>query len=933
VVFQADHADTGQMGSNWRDRAGDMSFLIDSLTEIGKNVPKLASRMDATRIGAGGHFIGSYSACALVGMKGTGFGSGNETADFMDPRVDAALLLSPQGSGQELDKTSWEEIVKPMLVVTGSNSPSRRTSNPAEWRTEPYRFAKPGDTYLLWIEGMDGSYAGLCSGDDVDPVPAAFIQDVTTAFWDAHLKGDAQARQRLRAWPIPDAEKERFRVECKAEASPDPDHQQPNKPTPAKEGYDFSRLDQFLEKSVPRLAGGCAFILIQGDQVIYRNAYGSFTPEKVAPIASASKWISGGVIMALVDAGKISLDDPASKYLPYFPGKKAEITIRQMFSHTHGLARGDAQDHLHDPTLILDEAVRGIAKYDLIADPGTALYYAGSGMQAAGRICEIVTGKPWVKIFQETLGDPLEMDHTDYFALGQTKNPDVAGAVRTCVDDYGNYLTMLLNRGVYKGKRILSEQAVTTMLTNQSGCLPILKHPYDVLDIVDPALAKAPYGIGCWLEDCDPKTGRATQITSAGGFGCIPFLDLERNVAGVLLPHNRNWKRDDKGRLFNDAHRVYYEAKAIINEILDAATPPDRPTAADHSVTVHGDPAADYSARNGGRSVLVMIDGKTVFERYDNGFEAETTTHLHSATKGFWGPVIAAMIEDGLIESFDEPASKTLPEWKDHPRKSRITLRNLLSLNAGLVQDVVNLQGHDRPTLAPDLYQHAIGVPALREPGTLFQYGPSCYYVLGEIMKRKLAAANETPLDYLKRRILDPIGVKTGDWVHDASGNPHIPNGANLTTREWAKYGQWLLQGGEWNGKQIVRKDLLDELVKPSRTNPGHGLALWLNQPGGQGAVGVAGQRSELGDKAGWIYRDGYRDLFAALGAGKCRMYMITSLNMVVVRQGDSEKDRFDDNTFLSLLLKGKAPDVAGLVGRSDHALARSEAARTHRIR
>ncbi len=164
--------------------------------------------------------------------------------------------------------------------------------------------------------------------------------------------------------------------------------------------------------------------------------------------------------MALVDAGKISLDDPASKYLPYFTGKKAGITIRQMFSHTHGLARGDARDYLHDPTLTMDEAVRGIAKYDLIADPGTALYYAGAGMQAAGRICEIATGKPWAQIFRETIGDPLEMDSTDYFALGPTKNPDVAGAVRTCVDDYGNYLTMLLNRGVYKGKRILSEKAV-----------------------------------------------------------------------------------------------------------------------------------------------------------------------------------------------------------------------------------------------------------------------------------------------------------------------------------------------------------------------------------------------------------------------------------------------------------------------------------------
>ena len=177
-------------------------------------------------------------------------------------------------------------------------------------------------------------------------------------------------------------------------------------------------------------------------------------------------------------------------------------------------------------------------------------------------------------------------------------------------------------------------------------------------------------------------------------------------------------------------------------------------------------------------------------------------------------------------------------------------------------------------------------------------------------MKRKLAARKQTPLDYLKQRILDPIGVKLGDWVHDASGNPHIPNGAHLTAAEWIKYGQWLLQEGEWNGKQIVRKDLLHELVKPSDANPGHGLALWLNRPGGQGAVGVAAQRSEPGDKAGWIYRDGCPDLFAALGAGKCRMYVIPSLNLVAVRQGDSERDRFEDNTFLSLLLTGKASDA-----------------------
>ncbi len=72
-------------------------------------------------------------------------------------------------------------------------------------------------------------------------------------------------------------------------------------------------------------------------------------------------------------------------------------------------------------------------------------------------------------------------------------------------------------------------------------------------------------------------------------------------------------------------------------------------------------------------------------------------------------------------------------------------------------------------------YHHAIGVPCPREPGAVFQYGPSCHDVLGEVMKRKLAARKQTPLDYLHQRILDPSGVKTGEWGHDTSGNPHIP--------------------------------------------------------------------------------------------------------------------------------------------------------------
>jgi hypothetical protein len=61
---------------------------------------------------------------------------------------------------------------------------------------------------------VDPGYAGLCRSDDIDLVPATFVRDVTTAFWDAHLKSNAQARKLLHAWPVPEAGKERFRLEC-----------------------------------------------------------------------------------------------------------------------------------------------------------------------------------------------------------------------------------------------------------------------------------------------------------------------------------------------------------------------------------------------------------------------------------------------------------------------------------------------------------------------------------------------------------------------------------------------------------------------------------------------------------------------------------------------------------------------------------------------
>lgn len=75
------------------------------------------------------------------------------------------------------------------------------------------------------------------------------------------------------------------------------------------------------------------------------------------------------------------------------------------------------------------------------------------------------------------------------------------------------------------------------------------------------------------------------------------------------------------------------------------------------------------------------------------------------------------------------------------------------------------------------------------------------------------------------------------------NGRPLLPQGATLTAREWVKFGMLLKNGGKWNGKQIVRKALLDELTVSSSANPAYGISFWLNHPG----IGPTGGHARAG--------------------------------------------------------------------------------------
>ncbi|MEZ5961697.1 MAG: serine hydrolase domain-containing protein [Hyphomonadaceae bacterium] len=310
--------------------------------------------------------------------------------------------------------------------------------------------------------------------------------------------------------------------------------------------------------------------------------------------------------------------------------------------------------------------------------------------------------------------------------------------------------------------------------------------------------------------------------------------------------------------------------------------------------TFNFDAAAAYSAERRGVSMLVMRRGEVIFADYPNEGGATRGWELASGTKSFTGVMCAAAIQDGLIASWDEPAADTLTEWRGDERR-RITIRHILSLTSGITGG---------PIARPPAYADAIAQQPEADPGERFAYGPTPFQIFGEIIRRK---TNGDPLDYLTRRILTPLDIEPTHWRRGADGMPHMPSGAGLTARDWARFGWFVLQGGEGR----VDANALRECFNGTRANPGYGLSFWLLRnglvpPGRNAGIEIDTAMSER-----------FGGISMAAGAGNQRLYLLPSLDLVIARQASGilqalmrrqRGPQWSDAEFLRLAL-GSLPD------------------------
>ena len=284
--------------------------------------------------------------------------------------------------------------------------------------------------------------------------------------------------------------------------------------------------------------------------------------------------------------------------------------------------------------------------------------------------------------------------------------------------------------------------------------------------------------------------------------------------------------------------------------------------------------AFSYGEAHRSKAMVVVRRGFLVKEWYDYGWDKNSTKSGYSVAKSFTSALIGMLIDEGRIHGLDQLVSDFVPQWRDAAHGG-ITIRHLLSMTSGLFCNTTS--DYLQLLSAPNQSLFAIGLPMEAQPGQTWEYSNSAVQVLAEVI---LQASGRQAKDYARERLWPIIGMWNADWTADSVGNTLTYQAVVASAREFAKFGYLFLRRGLWVSRRVVSASWVDESVRPSQSlNPHYGL-LWWSNSGGDWWPAVPA------------------DAYAAIGAFNQRIYVVPSLDLVVVRIGEEDL-QWSDNAFL----------------------------------
>ena len=198
-------------------------------------------------------------------------------------------------------------------------------------------------------------------------------------------------------------------------------------------------------------------------------------------------------------------------------------------------------------------------------------------------------------------------------------------------------------------------------------------------------------------------------------------------------------------------------------------------------------------------SLLVSHDDELVVERYFNGARARDAANVKSVSKSVMSALIGLAIAEGHIRGLDQSITDFYPELAADERKRRITIGNLLSMQAGL--ETTSFYNYGSWVLSDDWVDYALRQPLRADPGTRLVYSTGNTHLLSDILT---AATGRSTLDFARRTLATPLGFELEPWPQDPAGVYFGGNNMTLTPRQMLSFGNLYLNEGKVGNRQVL---------------------------------------------------------------------------------------------------------------------------------
>ena len=220
---------------------------------------------------------------------------------------------------------------------------------------------------------------------------------------------------------------------------------------------------------------------------------------------------------------------------------------------------------------------------------------------------------------------------------------------------------------------------------------------------------------------------------------------------------------------------------------------------------------------------LIIKDDRLIYENYLNGYGRDSINTSFSVAKSFVSALVGIAIDEGLIDSVDDPITRYIPELEDRDiRYSAITIKDLLSMASGLryVEEETPFSDDTKTYYDPNLRAVALSAVIEEEPGKTFHYNNYNYLLLGVILER---ATGMPVAKYMEEKLWKPLGMEApASWSLDseASGFEKMESGINARAIDFAKFGRlYLNNGSNWNGQQIISEKWIKTSTSANTTS------------------------------------------------------------------------------------------------------------------